>query len=86
MPPGVALTSLAWSMPCRRSESWARMFRAACRVALRVALSLDSSCFRCWRTREEEGNRDKKMGQRNKELAGQEGEREREGEEVMVLE
>lgn len=45
---GVALTSLARSMPSRSSESRARVSLAACRVAPRVALSLESSCFRCW--------------------------------------
>uniref|UniRef100_M3Z8X6 Uncharacterized protein n=1 Tax=Mustela putorius furo TaxID=9669 RepID=M3Z8X6_MUSPF len=45
-PGSTALTSLAWSMPCRSPESWARVSLAACRVALSVALSLDSSCFR----------------------------------------
>lgn len=43
------LTSLARSMPCRSSETRARVLLAACRVSLRVALSRDSSCFQCWR-------------------------------------
>lgn len=40
-------TSLAWSMPCRSSETWPKVSLAACRVAFKVALSWDSSCFHC---------------------------------------
>lgn len=46
---GAVLTSLARSMSCRILETEARVSLATCRVALRVALSRDSSCFRCWR-------------------------------------
>lgn len=51
LPGGDPLTSLAWSTSCRNFETKARLSLAACRVALRVALSRDSSCFRRWRRR-----------------------------------